>query len=45
MLRGGQKETREGLIGHGRTVQLLLEAGAGIEVFNQGKGMTVYRMD
>lgn len=45
MLRGGQRETREGLIGHGRNAELLLEAGASTEAFNQGRGMTVYRMD
>ena len=33
---------REGITGPGRNVKFLLEAGAGIEVFNQVKGMTSY---
>lgn len=35
----GRGKPREGVIGHGRNVELLLEAGVGTEVFNQGKGM------
>ena len=35
----GRGKPREGFIGRGRNVDLLLEAGVGTEVFNQGKGM------
>lgn len=43
-MRDGQRETREGLIGHGRNVEPS-RSRASTEAFNQGRGMTVYRMD
>lgn len=39
----GRKKRMEYLTGHGRSVAFLLEAGAGIKVFNQGKGMIYYK--
>lgn len=35
----GRGKPMQGLLGHGGSVEFLLEAGAGIEVFHQGKGM------